>query len=45
MKENTIVSSDFIKQKIHYTKTLRGMSQFIAAYFYNNFENANNTIN
>lgn len=44
MKENSIVSNEYLKEKIHYTKTLKNMTSFISAYFYNNLENANNTI-
>ena len=36
MKESTIVSGEFLKEKIHHIKTLKAMGQFITAYFYNN---------
>lgn len=45
IKETTVVSTEFLKEKIHHVKTLKAMGQFISAYFYNNLENPNNTIN
>lgn len=36
LKETTVVSNEFLKEKIHHTKTFKAMSQFISAYFYNN---------
>jgi hypothetical protein len=39
-----VVSSDFLREKIHHMKTFKAMSQFITGYFYNKLANPNNTI-